>query len=48
MPSIDQELLCDLLNSGRLLVFAEQNNGYIWENFLKIVYANRSGIGWKI
>jgi transketolase len=44
MPSIDQELLCDLLNSGRLLVFAEQNNGYIWQNFLHIVYTNRSSI----
>jgi len=44
MPSIDHKLLCDLLNSGRLLVFAEQNNGYVWQNFLKIVYANRSTI----
>jgi transketolase C-terminal domain/subunit len=44
MPSIDQALLCDLLNSGRLLVFAEQNNGYIWQNFLHIVYTNRSSI----
>ena len=44
MPAIDQELLCDLLNSGRLLVFAEQNNGYIWQNFLEIVYTNRSSI----
>jgi len=44
MPSIDQELLCDLLNSGRLLVFAEQNNGYIWQNFLQIVYTNRGSI----
>jgi transketolase C-terminal domain/subunit len=41
MPSIDHDLLTELLNSGRLLVFAEQNNGYIWESFLKVVYANR-------
>jgi transketolase C-terminal domain/subunit len=44
MPSLDQGLLCDLINSGRLLVFAEQNNGYIWQNFLQIVYANRGTI----
>jgi transketolase C-terminal domain/subunit len=42
MPSIDQELLGELFNSGMLLVFAEQNNGYIWENFLKVMYAGRS------
>jgi transketolase C-terminal domain/subunit len=41
MPSIDEEMLLDLVNSGKLLVFAEQNNGYIWENSLKVVYANR-------
>ena len=44
MPAIDQDLLCHLPNSGKLLVFAEQNNGYIWQSFLKIVYANRSTI----
>ena len=42
MPSIDEEMLLDLVNSGKLLVFAEQNNGYIWENSLKVVYANRN------
>jgi transketolase len=41
MPSMDEDLLLELFNSGRLIVFAEQNNGYIWENFLKVVYANR-------
>ena len=44
MPSIDQEMLLELVNSGKLLVFAEQNNGYIWENSLKVVYANRSSV----
>jgi transketolase C-terminal domain/subunit len=42
MPSIDQDLLVELFNSGRLLVFAEQNNGYIRQNFLKVLYANRA------
>jgi transketolase len=42
MPSIDEELLLRLYDSRKLLCFAEQNNGYIWQNFLKILY--RRGI----
>ena len=33
MPSIDEKLLLELHDSGKLLCFAEQNNGYIWRNF---------------
>jgi transketolase C-terminal domain/subunit len=42
MPSIDEEMLVELVNCDKLLVFTEQNNGYIWENFLKVLYANRN------
>lgn len=42
MPSIDQALLLNLFDSGKLLCFAEQNNGYIWQNFLKILFRCRS------
>ncbi|MGA7886164.1 MAG: hypothetical protein WCA44_10505, partial [Acidobacteriaceae bacterium] len=28
----------------KLLVFAEQNNGYLWQNFLKVLYRNRDQI----
>lgn len=42
MPSIDEDLLVDLQQSGRTLLFAEQNNGYLWQNFLKVMY--RRGI----
>jgi transketolase C-terminal domain/subunit len=42
MPSIDEDLLLRLYDSRKLLCFAEQNNGYIWQNFLKIRY--RRGI----
>jgi transketolase C-terminal domain/subunit len=42
MPSIDEELLIELSNSGKLLVFTEQNNGYLWQNFLKVMYRFRS------
>jgi len=42
MPSVDQELLMELAASGKLIVFAEQNNGYLWQNFLKALYRNRA------
>jgi transketolase C-terminal domain/subunit len=49
MPSIDDALLLELYNSGQLLIVAEQNNGYIWQNFLKVLYRNRDQVksgGW--
>jgi transketolase len=42
MPSLDDALLLKLAQSGKLLVFAEQNNGYLWQNFLKTLYRNKS------
>ncbi|MGA3239823.1 MAG: hypothetical protein ABSG03_26405, partial [Bryobacteraceae bacterium] len=45
MPSIDDELLLELFDSGKLIIFAEQNNGYIWQNFLKVLYRHRKKIG---
>ena len=50
MPSIDEELLLELYNSGQLLVLAEQNNGYIWQKLLKVLYRNRGRVkagGWE-
>jgi transketolase len=44
MPSIDEQLLLELCNSGQLLVLAEQNNGYIWQNLLKVLYRNRGQV----
>jgi transketolase len=41
MPSIDDALLLQLYDSGKPLIFAEQNNGYIWQNFLKVLYRHR-------
>jgi transketolase len=41
MPSIDEELLLELYDSGKPLLFAEQNNGYVWQNFLKVLYRRR-------
>lgn len=38
MPSIDEDLLVRLCDSGKLVCIAEQNNGYIFQNLLKILY----------
>lgn len=45
MPSVDEELLLKLYQSGLQMLFAEQNNGYLWQNFLKTLYRNRQGAG---
>ena len=44
MPSLDDALLLELFESGTPIVFAEQNNGYIWQNFLKALYRHRSNL----
>jgi len=41
MPSIDEDLLIQLYESAKLLCLAEQNNGYILQNLLKILYRRR-------
>jgi transketolase C-terminal domain/subunit len=41
MPSVDSDLLLEIYNSGKLLLFAEQNNGYLFQNLLKVIYQNR-------
>ena len=38
MPSIDEKLLLDLCGSGKLLVIAEQNNGFIWSGFQNTLF----------
>ncbi|MPZ21376.1 MAG: transketolase [Luteitalea sp.] len=38
MPSIDEDLLIRLCESGTLVCVAEQNNGYIFQNLLKVLY----------
>jgi transketolase len=35
MPSIDEDLLLQLCESGKVICLAEQNNGYILQNLLK-------------
>ena len=38
MPSVDEELFLRLYDSGKVLFLAEQNNGFLWQNLLKILY----------
>jgi transketolase C-terminal domain/subunit len=42
MPSIDENLLLNLHDSGKPIFLAEQNNGYIWQNLLKILHRRRA------
>jgi len=45
MPSIDEQLLLSLYQSRQVVCFAEQNNGYLWQNFLRTLGRN-PGIAW--
>lgn len=38
MPSIDEDLLVRLCETGRLVCLAEQNNGFILQNLLRVLY----------
>jgi transketolase len=42
MPSVDESLMMELAGSGKPLIFAEQNNGYLLQNFLKVLYRHRA------
>lgn len=42
MASIDEDLFLQLYESGKLMLFAEQNNGYLFQNFLKVLYRHRA------
>ena len=44
MPSIDEKLLLDLYRSGKLLVVAEHNNGYIWAEYQKAIFKSKETI----
>ncbi len=43
MPSIDEDLLLQLSASGKVVCLAEQNNGYILQNLLKVQYRRSGG-----
>jgi transketolase len=41
MPSIDEELLLEICDSVKVVCIAEQNNGYILQNLLKVLHRRR-------
>jgi len=46
MPSVDENLMEELYNSGKTVVFAEQNNGYLWAEFRKRMFdKEKNGAG---
>ena len=42
MPSVDEDLLMKLYEMGMPMFFAEQNNGYLWQNFMRTLYRHRN------
>ena len=45
MLSIAENLLLELYASGKLLCLAEQNNGFILQNLLKVLYRHGAASG---
>jgi transketolase C-terminal domain/subunit len=43
MPSIDEDMLIELIESGKIVCLAEQNNGFILQNLLKTVFRHQRG-----
>ena len=44
MPSIDEALLVELMESGKIVCLAEQNNGYILQNLFKTLFRRQRGV----
>jgi transketolase len=44
MPSIDEDLLVEVMESGKVVCLAEQNNGYILQNLLKVLFRRQRGL----
>jgi len=44
MPSIDAAAIVELYRSGKPVFIAEQNNGYLWSHFRKVLFEQESSI----
>jgi transketolase len=44
MPSIDEAAILELYRSGKPVFIAEQNNGYLWTHFKKVLFEKESNI----
>ncbi len=45
MPSVDEEALASLARTEKLVLFAEQNNGFLWQNYARVLLKRRCGAG---
>jgi len=44
MPSIDADAIVELYRTGKPVFIAEQNNGYLWSHFRKVLFEQESSI----
>ncbi|WP_349316224.1 transketolase C-terminal domain-containing protein [Chitinophaga sp. MM2321] len=44
MPSVDEKAIVALYRSGKPVFIVEQNNGFIWTNFRKVLFAQEANI----
>jgi transketolase len=44
MPSIDKNKILEIYRSGKPIFIAEQNNGYLWSNFRKVLFDHEKNI----
>ena len=44
MPSIDEKLFIDLYESGKVIVIAEQDNGFIRFHYINILFKYKKNI----
>jgi transketolase len=47
MPTIDEKAIVDLYSSGKPIFIAEQNNGYLWSHFRKVLFEQEASINTK-
>ncbi len=47
MPSIDEAAIVELYRSGKPVFIAEQNNGYLWSHFRKVLFEKEANISTK-
>lgn len=44
MPTIDEDAIINLYRSGKPLFIAEQNNGYLWHHFKRVLFEKEANI----
>ncbi|MEO8887129.1 MAG: transketolase C-terminal domain-containing protein, partial [Mucilaginibacter sp.] len=47
MPTIDEAAIVELYRTGKPVFIAEQNNGYLWSHFRKVLFEREASINTK-